>query len=225
VYLFIGLHAFLQVKNQKQAIERFWYTRWYGLAGIYFSWILISAILQPTRTYLQFFHMPASSMAPTLIQGDFLIVQNAAFGVNFPGTHRKILNLRPPNRGDIVVFEYPEDQSKYFIKRVIGLSGETIEIKDKVVYVNGAQLTEPYAIHKDSTVLRAEIGPRDNFGPQSIPENTFFILGDNRDKSLDSRFFGPVGIDGIIGKATLIYFSSDMRSLEIRWDRIGTRFD
>lgn len=122
-----------------------------------------------------------------------------------------------------MVFKYPEDPTKDFIKRVIAVGGDVIEIKDKELYVNNNLLDEKYAIHTDTSILSKEISPRDNFGPTTIPENSYFVMGDNRDNSLDSRFWGFVESKDIKGKAFIIYWSWDKETGTRRTDRIGKR--
>ena len=160
-------------------------------------------------------------MIPTLYVGDHILVNKFLFGTRIPFTDIKLLPLRNPRRLDIVVFKYPQDESKDFIKRVIGEPGDTVEVRDKVVYVNGQFSSESYAIHKDSSMLPSDLQPRDNFGPIVVPEDSYFVMGDNRDQSLDSRFWGFVKDRQIRGKAFLIYWSWDGKDTWIRWNRIG----
>ncbi len=125
-------------------------------------------------------------------------------------------------RGDVIVFQYPEDESKDFLKRVVGLPGDTIEIKDKIVYINGALVDDKaYTKRVDPDTIKREINPRDNFGPVVVPGKSYFVLGDNRDQSLDSRFFGYVEASKIKGKVSVIYWSWDGKDSRVRWERIG----
>lgn len=143
------------------------------------------------------FKIPSGSMIPTLLIGDHLLV------------NKFIYKFTEPERGDIIVFKYPDDPSRNFIKRIIGVGGDTIEIKDKAVSVNDTVLTEPYTQHVSQDVLPAEYSPRDNFGPLTVSPNSYFMLGDNRDSSLDSRFWQNrfVNRRAIVGKAFIIYWS------------------
>jgi signal peptidase I len=155
-------------------------------------------------------------MTPTLLIGDHVYVDNLIYRIGFN-----------PERGDIIVFRFPEDEEKDFIKRVIGLPGDTIEIRDKNVYVNGTPVEDKaYTQRIDPGVIPGHLNPRDNFGPSTVPEHSYFVLGDNRDQSLDSRFWGYVGESKIKGKATTIYWSwsgqGNWREW-IRWERIGQR--
>ena len=132
--------------------------------------------------------MPASSMVPGLELGDHFIAKLEKYGD------------RLPRRGDIIVFPYPEDRSVDFVKRVIGLPGERIEIKDKVVFINGRPLEDPWGVCESNVTFPSNIAPRDNFGPVEVPKGSVFVLGDNRDYSHDSRFWGYVETKDIQGK-------------------------
>lgn len=161
-------------------------------------------------------------MIPTLKIGDHILVNKFIYGIRIPFTDYIILPFRIPRRGDIVVFKYPEDERKDFIKRVVGLPGEEIEVKNKKIFINKVPIEESYAIHQDLTILPKEIQPRDNFGPVTVPEDSYFVMGDNRDQSLDSRFWGFVKVTKVKGMAFLVYWSWDGKSRWVRWDRIGT---
>jgi signal peptidase I len=166
---------------------------------------------------VQAFKIPSGSMLQTLQIGDHLLVTKFAYGVKIPFTNIMVMEREGPKHGDVIVFDFPEDPSKDFIKRVIGLPGDVIEIRDKQVFRNGVQLTEPYVQHVDAsnTVPR-----RDNFGPVMVPENKYFVMGDNRDESYDSRFWGFVERNTIAGKALVLYWSWASLT-DIRWERIG----
>lgn len=176
---------------------------------------------------VQAFKIPSGSMLETLQIGDHLLVSKFAYDVRLPSniwldtTDGKVLaRVGEPERGDICVFKYPEDESKDFIKRVIGLPGETIEIRNKVVFINGEPIDEPYVEHKDPTYNPM----RDDFGPFTIPQDEYFMLGDNREGSHDSRFWGTVKRSKIVGKALIIYWSWGSLT-DIRFNRIGTIFN
>ncbi|EGB14926.1 signal peptidase I [Pseudodesulfovibrio mercurii] len=173
---------------------------------------------------VQAFKIPSGSMLDTLQIGDHLLVSKFAYDVRLPSdiwldtTDGKVLmKTGDPQRGDIVVFLFPEDESKDFIKRVIGLPGETLEVRNKVVYINGQPLDEPYVLHTKADTLPV----RDNFGPVVVPEGTYFVMGDNREGSYDSRWWGPVKRQKIVGKALVIYWSWGSLT-DIRFNRIGT---
>jgi len=174
------------------------------------------------RTYIvQAYKIPSGSMLETLQIGDHLLVNKFIFGIPIPFTHARILPLRDVRRGDVVVFKYPEDETKDFIKRVVGLPGDTIEVIDKTVYLNGKPYTIPSEQHTDPLTYPAELQPRDNLGQITVPPDSFFMMGDNRDHSLDSRFWGFVRRDELLGKAVVIYWSWDPENGSVRFSRIG----
>jgi signal peptidase I len=160
------------------------------------------------RTFVvQAFKIPSESMVPTLQVGDHLFVCKFSYGINIPFINKKIFEWASPKRGDIVVFRYPENPKRDFIKRVIGLPDEEIHIINKEVYINGVHLIEEYKIHNDFYTSPAKFSPRDNWEkPIKIPKDCVFVMGDNRDSSLDSRFWGPLNRNMIKGKAIFIYW-------------------
>ena len=173
------------------------------------------------RAYVvQAFKIPSGSMIPTLLVGDHILVNKFIYGTKIPFTDKRILIFRKPSRGDIIVFKYPEDPRKDFIKRVVATGGDTVEEKNKVVYVNGVMLREPYAHHYDNGLRPGGNDPRDNFGPVTVPENKIFVMGDNRDQSYDSRYWGFVDLKEVLGKALIIYWSWDPDDWA-RFNRIG----
>jgi signal peptidase I len=150
---------------------------------------LIAALI--IRAYvIQAFKIPSGSMIPTLLIGDHILVNKFLYGTTIPFSDKRVLVFKKPERGDIIVFKYPKNPKKDFIKRVVATEGDKIESKNKVIYINGNRINEPYAQHTDNTMLPHGIGSRDNFGPVTVPENKFFVMGDNRDQSHDSRFWG-----------------------------------
>ncbi len=185
------------------------------------------------RTFVvQAFKIPSGSMLPTLKIGDHLLVNKFMYGIRLPIMDKVLVSFSNPESRDIVVFEFPEDESKDFIKRIIGLPGDRIEIRNKQVYRNGKKLTEPYARHSSQQLVsqpfpmdkwpphRFDPRARDNLGPVKVPPGKFFVLGDNRDESYDSRFWGFVDREEILGEAWIIYWSWSGLT-EIRWGRIG----
>jgi len=176
---------------------------------------------------VQAFKIPSGSMEDTLLIGDYLLVNKFIYGTKIPFTDTVILKLRDPRRGDVVVFEYPEDPSKDFIKRIIGVPGDVVEVRDKKVYVNGVLYENPHAIHKEPDIIPKEQSPRDNFGPIVVPENCYFTMGDNRDRSYDSRFWKFVRRDQIKGMAFIKYWSIEgpWYKFNIRWRNIGSLID
>jgi signal peptidase I len=164
-------------------------------------------------------------MEDTLAIGDHILVSKFIYGMKIPFTGARILKIRDPKRGDVMVFEYPEDPSKDFIKRVIGTPGDTIEVKDKKVFVNGTLYANPHEVHKEADLFPKEQNPRDNMGPVKVPADSYFMMGDNRDRSYDSRFWGFVKSDKIKGLAFIKYWSWDNEKFRVRWRNIGKLID
>ncbi|MEI6206190.1 MAG: signal peptidase I [Desulfuromonadales bacterium] len=189
--------------------------------------IIIAIILALViRTFLvQAFKIPSGSMEDTLAIGDHLLVSKFIYGTKIPFNNKRVLTFRDPQRGDVIVFEYPEDPSKDFIKRVIGVSGDIVEGRDKKVFVNGNLYQNPHEIHKEKEIIPKEMNPRDNFGPITVPENSYFVMGDNRDRSYDSRFWKFVRRDQIKGLAFIKYWSWDREKLRPRLGSIGRLID
>lgn len=188
------------------------YNRWY----VYLlCWILSVFIFQPLlgsaikNHIVQAYKIPSGAMLPTLQIGDHIL------------TKKKYLIGDSIHRGDIVTFPFPKDPSKVFIKRVIGLGGEKFEMKEKQVFINNMPLAEPYVQHTDNRIVPAAQMPRDNFGPIDIPDDSLFVMGDNRDESNDSRFWGFIKKSSVTGKAISVYWSWDKRNTKVRWARIG----
>lgn len=172
---------------------------------------------------LQAFRIPSESMCDTLLVGDFLFVNKLEYGPRVPFTHLRLPGLRAPRRGDVIVFQFPRDPSQDYIKRCIGTPGHTIEVRHKRVYEDGHALVEPYARHADARELPANVSERDNLLVPTVAPGTLFMMGDNRDNSYDSRFWGPVGMDLVKGRAMFIYFSTRGKHA---WDAPFTiRFD
>jgi len=189
----------------------------------YIEAILIALLLALfIRTFVvQAFKIPSGSMKNTLLIGDHILVNKFIYGVKNPLNGNTWIPLKEPQRRDIVVFKYPVNPSQDYIKRVVGVEGDTIEIKDKKVYVNGKPQDEDYAIYLDNKVLPASLQPRDNMGPITVPENSLFVMGDNRDNSYDSRFWNFVDLKAVKGKAFILYWSWDKEKFSVRWNRIA----
>lgn len=162
---------------------------------------------------VQAFQIPTGSMEPTLLIGDFLLVDKLAYSQPYYSWEKKILPRKKLERHDIVVFKYPEDLSKDFVKRVIALEGEKVEIKNKQVYINDQPIVEKYKVHSDSQVYTKngyyhyDEVIRDNYGPVIVPKGYCFVMGDNRDNSYDSRYWGFLPLNYIKGRPWIIYFS------------------
>jgi signal peptidase I len=188
--------------------------------------LIVAAVLALIiRTFfVQAFKIPSSSMEDTLLIGDHLLVSKFIYGLQVPFIDEPVLSVRDPERGDVIVFEFPEDKDKSyfqrrdFIKRVIGLPGDKIEIRSKSVYVNGERYLTPEAVYKDGNLTA---GPRDNMPLVTVPEHEYFVMGDNRDRSYDSRFWGFVDRSVIKGRAFIKYWSWNSETFRPRWDRIG----
>ncbi|MBQ7456400.1 MAG: signal peptidase I [Desulfovibrio sp.] len=183
---------------------------------------LILAII--IRTFvIQAFKIPSESMLDTLLVGDQLIATKFAYGLKYPFTHKYIYRGDDPKRGDIIIFEYPENPDIDFIKRVIGVPGDVIEVRDKQLYRNGEPVKESYVIFKEPDQIRPV---RDNFGPITVPKGEYFVMGDNRDNSHDSRFWGCIKREAIRAKAWRIYFSWGAGGFsDIRFDRFGMKIE
>jgi signal peptidase I len=200
--------------------------------------------------FFETFKIPTGSMERTILAGDFLLVNKLAYGAELPFTGRRILALEQPHVGDIVVFRWPKDGQTPFIKRVVGLPGDTIAMRSGVLYRNGLAQVEPYVMHSEPgedptypdfrwqllyVVPRnrreaaiAEHPSRNNWGPLVVPVHSYFMLGDNRDNSSDSRYWGFVPDSLLGGRPMLVYYSYDMAVgqpfawlTHVRWDRIG----
>lgn len=222
-----------------------------ALLGLAWDWtrsILIAFVLfLVIRTFVvEAFRIPTGSMENTLLVGDFLLVNKAVYGAEIPGTHLHLPAFENPHRGDVVVFAPPHDPTKNYVKRLVGMPGDTLEMHNKVLYVDGIKQDEPYARYSDSTgdavhpdmqwqsnhliakTARGYHPTRDNWGPIVVPEGDYFMLGDNRDNSEDSRYWGFVSREAIRGRPWFVYYSFDP-SLSgrvpwlryVRWGRIG----
>ncbi len=198
--------------------------------------IVIALILAMViRTFvLQAFKIPSGSMEDTLLIGDHIIVSKFAYGLQVPKLAEvNLLGVNVPfletrlirtwgniHRGDVIVFRFPGDRSKDYIKRVIGLPGDRVELRDKVIYINNEKWNDPYGIYK-GRLFGDDPEKTVNFGPYTVPAGFVFCMGDNRDRSYDSRYWGPVPISDIKGQAEIIYWSWDKEDHWVRFRRIG----
>ena len=185
--------------------------------------ILIAVVLALfIRTFVvQAFKIPSGSMLETIQLGDYILVNKFIYGVKIPFVDKTLIPIKDPKRGDIIVFTPPHEPDKDYIKRVVGVAGDIIEIRSKKVYVNGEYDTGPYEIHTDDRMLSEERSTRDNLGPVMVPEGCLFMMGDNRDNSQDSRFWGFAKLEKVKGKAMFIYWSWNSENSGLRWRRIG----
>lgn len=162
-------------------------------------------------SYVQAFKLPSESMQPTLLVGDHVLVDKRA-------------SARDLQRGDLIVFRYPKDPTKDFMKRVVAIGGDKVEIRDKVLFVNDKPQNEPYVLYSEPDIIPKQRDPRDNFGPIIVPAQSYFVLSDNRDRGMDSRFYGVVDKMLVKGKLLTIYWSWDKINRAVRWERIGLQF-
>lgn len=219
-------------------------TLWDWTRSVVVAFVLFLVI----RSFMvEAFKIPTSSMENTLLVGDFLLVNKAVYGAEIFGTELHLPALEEPERGDVVVFNPPHEPNKNYVKRLVGMPGDTLEMRDKRLHVNGASVDEPYARYIDRVgdaihpgmnwqsnhLIAAGRGPdyhpsRDNWGPIVVPERSYFVLGDNRDNSEDSRYWGFVSRSSIRGRPWFVYYSFDPEAGEpmpwlraVRWGRVG----
>ena len=203
------------------------------------------------RTFLlEAFQIPSGSMERTLLAGDFLFVNKAVYGAQIPGTSARLPGFGMPRRGDVIVFAYPKDPSLNYVKRVVGTGGDTLAMHAGMLFVNGTRQIEPYVQRIDSLpdtgspdfawqrdyladrsrqARERYHATRDGWGPLVVPAGKFFTLGDNRDNSHDSRYWGFVDMTAVKGRPLLVYFSYDRSTqdplpwlTDIRWSRLGS---
>jgi signal peptidase I len=202
-----------------------------SVAREYLESVVVAVILALfIRTFVvQAFKIPTGSMVPNLLIGDHLLVNKEVYSPSLGPWEDVVLAKRPIHRRDVVVFKYPEDPGRDFIKRVIGLPGETVEVRDKTVFINGEPLVEPYAHFLDEPLgqddpefgLRFETA-RPGYGPETVPPGKLFVMGDNRDNSRDSRYWGFLPIDQVKGRALLVYWSYEASKEEYRRTGLGS---
>lgn len=204
-------------------------------------------------TLVEAFKIPSGSMEGTLLVGDFLLVNKLVYGAEVPLTGQRLPAIRHPARGDVIVFSFPLDHSKNYVKRIVGIAGDTLEMRDGALWRNGVRVREPYARHtdrsgdpageefrwqRDHLVRTAAALPRgyhpsrNNWGPLLIPSRHYFVLGDNRDNSLDSRYWGFLADSLIRGQPLFVYYSYAPDSVatldwltRVRWNRLGTKIE
>lgn len=232
----------LQYVNRRRAFGLSFLWEWTKI-----FWISVALFLVLRTFIVEAFKIPSGSMERTLLIGDFLLVNKLAYGAEIPFTHKRLPALGEPQRDDVIVFESPEDLSKTYVKRLVGIAGDTLEMKSGVLYRNSVQLAERYASHnsdidrvedrfrwqRDYVVQPAGVSvsydpTRNNWGPLVVPKKNYFVLGDNRDNSSDSRYWGFVADSLVKGRPFVIYYSYAPDSghglawlTRIRWSRLG----
>jgi signal peptidase I len=179
--------------------------------------VLVALLVR--SSVVEAFWVPSGSMLPTIQIGDHLFVNKLAYGMHLPFVGREIAQWRSLHRSDIIVFTSPVDTRIDLIKRVIAVAGDTVEIRNKHLIINGQEVPDPHANFTDPNVRTAV--PRDNFGPVTVPPGKFFVMGDNRDQSYDSRYWGFADESDVKGQATFIYWSWNSQTHWVRWDRFG----
>lgn len=237
------IEALRELNKRRSGLDFVW--EWTKILAV--SIVLFGII----RTFfVEAFKIPSGSMENTLQVGDFLLVNKLVYGAEVPFTHTRLPRLREPRRGDVIVFEYPEDPTKNFVKRLVGLPGDTVEMHDGSLVRNGQKVPEIYVEHtepdidpspedfgwqRDYIVRTAQAAggyhpSRNNWGPLVVPTGNYFVLGDNRDNSLDSRYWGFVPDSLVKGRPFVIYYSYAPDTVDsfawlthIRWTRLGER--
>ena len=208
-YLYVIINSMKAARLTTDNYELKKYNKWY----FYLVIVLISTVMihpvtswATKRFYIQSYRIPSGAMIPTLEIGDHII------------TNKFIYNFSKPKHEDIIIFDFPKEPNKQFIKRVVAIEGDKVEIRSKQLFINDKKIKADYIVHKDSKVAD---NARDNFGPVTVPDESIFVLGDNRDQSYDSRFWGFVNLEAVNGKAQTIYWSWDKENTAVRWNRIG----
>lgn len=212
VFLFVIIDSILIAKNPDNTLKL---KPLIGYSLLIFITIVDSSLVEPVikktikDNYVQTFKIPSGSMIPSLLIGDHILVNKQAYKNN------------GPKRGDIIAFDLPEDASRTFLRRVVGVDGDVIEIKNRQLYVNGKKYNENYIIYTDTRSPSENREPIDYYGPVTVPKGSFFVLGDNRNNSYDSRYWGFLASEKIKGKTATIYWSWDKENNKVRWARIG----
>jgi signal peptidase I len=230
--------------SRRSVLSR-WFDSWMRSLGMALVLFLI------IRTFLlEAFQIPSGSMEHTLLAGDFLFVNKAVYGAQIPGTNARLPGFTTPARGDVIVFAYPKDPTLSYVKRVIGIPGDLVEMRLGQVYVNGRALEEPYVqrvdplhdgfdpefnwqqeylVRRTDEQRRRYHPTRDTWGPLRVPMDKYFVLGDNRDNSADSRYWGFVDASAVKGRPLVVYFSYERGTrdplpwlTDIRWSRLGS---
>ncbi|MBA1145497.1 signal peptidase I [Ectothiorhodospiraceae bacterium WFHF3C12] len=222
-------------KGQSAETDVSW---WVDLSRSLFPVILIVLVIRSFA--VEPFRIPSGSMVPTLLTGDFILVNKFAYGLRLPVTHHRIVPIGEPDRGDVAVFRYPLDESQDYIKRIVGLPGDMVSYRDKRLYING-KLAEQQPVGAwpgpEAAQVREEVlgevrhqilVHRDHRGQDfeyEVPARSYFVMGDNRDRSSDSRFWGAVPAHNLVGQAFFIWMSWDAEDTSVHWSRIGNAIE
>ncbi len=227
VYLYVILDSIRNARRLVNTYQLKSYNKWYIYLGIYvLLWLVQIAFgITGREVLVQAYNTPAGSMIPALHVGERILVNNLTYGVHIPFRGGYMARYNKPKRGDVVVYVYPKDRYTGFLHRVIGEEGDLVEIREKKVYINGQLFDDPYAHFEGNNLSKKLKQFMDNFGPERVPKNHIFVMGDNRDRSHDSRFRGFLDISDVKGKAFIIYWSWDGDNSRVRWRRIGMRIE
>jgi signal peptidase I len=181
---------------------------------------LLTALIIVGAWVVQPFRIPSESMRETLQVDDYLLVSKWDFGLRVPMTRLRLPALHDPGRGEVIVFRYPRDPRQDYVKRCVAVGGQRVELRDKALWVDARSVDEPYVIHTDESVRPGGYDYRDNFGPYRVPPGEWFVMGDNRDDSEDSRMWGTVKAEQLVGRPLFVYWSWDRERHRPRWERI-----
>ena len=207
---------------------------WRRVAGVVVAVILVAIGLR--LFVIQAFRTPSRSMEDTLKVGDCVLVDKMTYGAGLPFIDWRLPAFQSPQVGEVVVFKYPIDPQKIYVKRCLAVAGQVVEIRNKVVYVDGVrQIDSPFSKYIDARIFPADTAERDNYGPAQVPPEAIFVVGDNRDNSRDSRHWGFLPLELVVGRALCIYWSIMPQEPgmvgwgdwiwglwnRIRWQRIG----
>lgn len=209
----IAVDAIVVARRIRATYRAHKFNRWYIYIAVLALALGVNSLVSRfiKSSYVQAFKLPSESMQPTVLVGDHVLVDKRASALDL-------------QRGNLIVFRYPKDPTKDFMKRVVAVAGDKVEIRDKVLLINDKPQNEPYALHSEANIIPKERDPRDNFGPIIVPVQSYFVLSDNRDRGMDSRFYGVINKTLIRGRLLGIYWSWDRTNRAVRWKRIGLQF-